>query len=168
VLVGRGAFAQCSTAAPLNEALIVTAANTPQSQLTACHATGTLLRRMPMPGQGGVRGNAGGIARLRNRLALAHFGLGTVSAFGYGAEAAQLPFEAVVPAPRNPVSVAFNPERLCNPWSTRVEPYPHLGRGEPLHADGQAALGKAHASAAQVGHIDAGLIIAEKSITVET
>ncbi len=61
--------------------LIVTASNTTNNQLLIYNTKGALLKQIPTEGQGGVGGNAGGIAQNHDRLAVVNFGSGTVTVF---------------------------------------------------------------------------------------
>ena len=54
--------------------LIVTASNTAANELLIYSATGTLLKQIATQGQGGVGGNAGGIAQNRDVLAVVNYG----------------------------------------------------------------------------------------------
>ena len=150
------------------KALIVTASNTASNQLLVYSQTGALLRQIPTLGQGGVGGNAGGIAQNHARLAVVNFGSGNVSVFAKNAERDDLQLERVVPASASPVSVAFGDDHLYILTTTHVESHPIDNNGVNSTADGSAALLVADGSAAQVGIVTGQLIISEKSNAIET
>jgi hypothetical protein len=150
------------------KALIVTASNTASNQLLVYSQTGALLRQIPTHGQGGVGGNAGGIAQNHDRLAVVNFGSGNVSVFAKNAERDNPQLERVVPAIASPVSVAFGDEHLYILTTTHVESHPIDHNGVNPTADGSAALLVADGSAAQVGIVTGELIISEKSNAIET
>jgi hypothetical protein len=149
-------------------ALIVTASNTPDNQLLVYSPTGALQQRIPTQGQGGVGGNAGGIAQNRDRLAVVNFGSGNVSVFVKDAERGSLHLERVVASIANPVSVAFGDDHLYILTTTHVESHPIGHSGVAASPDGSAALLAADGSAAQVGVVTGQLIISEKSNFIET
>ena len=149
-------------------AVIVTASNTAANQLLIYSPTGTLLDRIPTQGQGGVSGNAGGIAQNRDRLAVVNFGSGNVSVFVKESEHSPLRLESVIHAISSPVSVAFSADHLYILTTTHVESHPIDRRGVGASADGTASLLIADGSAAQVGVVTGQLIISEKSNAIET
>src|SRR4051794_41983462 len=61
--------------------LVVTSSNAPSNRLLVYDAQGVLLASLPTGGQGGVGGNAGGIATAGGAVGGAHFGAGGVSIF---------------------------------------------------------------------------------------
>jgi hypothetical protein len=148
--------------------LIVTASNTASNQLLVYSQTGALLRQIPTHGQGGVGGNAGGIAQNEDRLAVVNFGSGNVSVFAKNAERDNLQLERVVAAIASPVSVAFGDDHLYILTTTHVESHPIDHNGVNPTADGSTALLVADGSAAQVGIVTGELIISEKSNAIET
>src|SRR3984957_12170027 len=79
-------------------AVIATASNTAANQLLIYSPTGALLNEIPTQGQGGVSGNAGGIAQDRDRLAVVNFGSGNVSIFAKDTEHRDLRFENLIQA----------------------------------------------------------------------
>jgi hypothetical protein len=163
------AFAAAASAQDANDrAVIVTASNTAANQLMIYSPTGTLLNVIPTQGQGGVSGNAGGIAQDHDRLAVVNFGSGNVSVFIKEFEHSTLRLEAVVPAIASPVSVAFSGDHLYILTTTRVESHPIDRRGVSASVDGTAGLLIADGSAAQVGVVSGHLIISEKSNAIET
>ena len=149
-------------------AVIVTASNTAANQLLIYSPTGTLLDTIPTQGQGGVSGNAGGIAQNRDRLAVVNFGSGNVSVFSKEFEHSPLRLESVIHAIASPVSVAFSADHLYILTTTHVESHPIDRRGVGASADGTASLLIADGSAAQVGVVTGQLIISEKSNAIET
>jgi hypothetical protein len=151
-----------------NRALIVTASNTATNQLLVYTPAGTLLQQIPTQGQGGVGGNAGGIAQNHDRLAVVNFGSGNVSVFSKEGDRANLRLERVVPAIGSPVSVAFGNDHLYILTTTHVESHPIDRNGVNAAADGSAALLAADGSAAQVGVVTGQLIITEKSNVIES
>jgi hypothetical protein len=147
---------------------VITASNAVNNELLIYDTSGTLVRRMPTEGQGGVSGNAGGIAQDHERLAVVNFQSNDVSVFYKDREHGGLRFGSVIPALANPVSVAFGHGHLYVLTTTRVESHRiELGRvnREP---DGSAALLIGDGSAAQVGALPTQLIFSEKSNAVET
>jgi hypothetical protein len=148
--------------------LIVTASNTAANQLLLYSVTGNFVRQIPTQGQGGVSGNAGGIAQDRDHLAVVNFGSGTVSLFTKDLEHTSLRFEQVIQAVASPVSVAFGDDHLYILSTTHVESHPMNRNGVNASADGVAALLHADGSAAQVGKLPGQLIITEKSNVIES
>jgi hypothetical protein len=149
-------------------ALIVTASNTASNQLLIYNSAGTLLKQIPTQGQGGVSGNAGGIAQNRDRLAVVNFGSGNVSIFAKDSEPRDLRLEHLIRAIASPVSVAFGHGHLYILTTTHVESHRIDGNGVSASTDGAAALVVADGSAAQVGTLPDQLIISEKSNAIET
>jgi len=149
-------------------AFVVTASNAASNQLLVYSPTGVLLRQIPTQGQGGVGGNAGGIAQDRDRLAVVNFGSGNVSVFTKGRTHGDLRLERVIPALTSPVSVAFGNDHLYILTTTHVESHAIDRGGVASTADGSAALLHADGSAAQVGVVTGQLIISEKSNAIET
>ena len=160
--------AHSSDALASDHALIVTASNAASNQLFIYSDTGALLRKISTRGQGGVAGNAGGIAQNHDQLAVVNFGSGNVSIFAKYDGAEGLQFEYVVPAVASPVSVAFGHDHLYILTTTHVESHA-MGRfGINSDPDGVMPLLIADGSAAQVGVLDNQLIISEKSNAIET
>jgi hypothetical protein len=168
-LLAAGAAGAQGGEAPLDDpVLVVAASNTTDNHLLVYDSTGTFLQAIPTQGQGGVSGNAGGIAYAHGRLAVVNFGSATVSVFAVGAGRAALELAQVIPASANPVSVAFGPDHLYVLTTTHVESHALEPSGISEHADGIAALVKADGSSAQVGVLDGRLIVSEKSNAIET
>jgi hypothetical protein len=147
---------------------IVTASNTAANQLLIYSPAGVLQNKIPTQGQGGVSGNAGGIAQNYDRLAVVNFGSGNVSVFVKDFERKTLRLESVIRAVASPVSVTFADDHLYILTTTHVESHPIDLRGVSASADGTAALLIADGSAAQVGAVNGELIISEKSNAIES
>ncbi len=150
---------------------VVTASNTAANQLLVYSPAGKLLRTIATEGQGGVGGNAGGIAQNHRRLAVVNFGSGTVSVFVKDRAHANLQLESVIQAVASPVSVAFGDDHLYILSTTHVESHPIDSNGAigvAATADGVAGLLHADGSAAQVGKLRGQLIITEKSNVIES
>jgi hypothetical protein len=168
LVIAGAAAAQGGNWSDDQHALIVTASNTASNQLMVYNPVGALLKQIPTRGQGGVSGNAGGIAQNRDRLAVVNFGSGNVSIFAKNTEHMDLRFEHLIPAIASPVSVAFGHGHLYILTTTHVESHRIDGDGVSVVADGSAALVVADGSAAQVGTLPGQLIISEKSNAIET
>ena len=165
LLLGMSASASASQD---NEPLIVSASNLTTNQLLVFNTSGVLLESLPTQGQGGVAGNAGGVAARHGRVAVVNFGSGNVSVFVRHEGSARLQLEEVVPTLGSPVSVAIGEDHLYVLTTTQIESHA-LGRGGiSSAADGAAQLLHADGSAAQVGVIRGGLVITEKSDAIET
>jgi hypothetical protein len=123
--------------------LIVTASNTAANTLLVYNPAGTLLKQLPTDGQGGVSGNAGGIAQDHDRLAVVNFGSATVSVFTKDLEHSTLKLEEVIPAVASPVSVTFGDHHLYILSTTNVESHAIDAQAHPgvaANADGVAGL----------------------------
>jgi hypothetical protein len=168
LIIAGAAVAQGGNWSDDQHALIVTASNTASNQLMVYNPVGALLKQIPTQGQGGVSGNAGGIAQNRDRLAVVNFGSGNVSIFAKNTEHMELRFEHLIPAIASPVSVAFGHGHLYILTTTHVESHRIDGNGVSTGTDGSAALVVADGSAAQVGTLPDQLIISEKSNAIET
>jgi hypothetical protein len=166
--VASVAGAQTSSTTLDAHTMIVTASNTAANQLLIYSDTGTLLKQIPTQGQGGVGGNAGGIAQNRDQLAVVNYGSGTVSLFAKDLDHATLRLEQVIQAVASPVSVAFGEDHLYILSTTHVESHPINRNDVSTSSDGVAALLHADGSAAQVGKLPRQLIISEKSNVIET
>ena len=64
--------------------LVITSSNAANNTLLVYDTQGTLLQALPTGGNGGVGGNAGGIAASRDAVAVVNFGSGTVTIFRRG------------------------------------------------------------------------------------
>lgn len=157
-----------ASASQANEALIVTASNLATNQLLVFSPAGTLLQTLSTQGQGGVGGNAGGVAAHHGRVAVVNFGSNNVSVFVRGEWPGGLRLEKVVPTHGSPVSVAFGEDHLYVLTTTQVESHAIGHGGVASSADGVTQLLHADGTAAQVGLIRGGLVITEKSNAVET
>ncbi|MBS0446314.1 MAG: hypothetical protein JSR59_10235 [Proteobacteria bacterium] len=155
-------------AATLFDQLIVAASNASANQLMFFNPSGTLLQSLPTEGQGGVSGNAGGIAATRDRIAVVNYGSSNVSVFVRDDGPTTFHLEAIVPTAANPVSVAFANDHLYVLSGTRVESHFVGSNGVAAAADGSAALLHADGTAGQVGATRHALVITEKSNAVET
>lgn len=168
LMIAGTVAAQGASSSIDNQALIVTASNTTHNQLLIYNTTGTLLEQQPTGGEGGVSGNAGGIAQNRERLAVVNFGSGNVSIFDKDPDHADLRYEKLVPAISNPVSVVFGNDHLYILSASYIESHRIDRYGVESTADGEAKLVIGDGSAAQVGTLRGQLVISEKSNTVET
>ena len=148
--------------------IIVTASNTSQNQLLIYSPSGATLDTIPTNGQGGVGGNAGGIAHNGQWLAVVNFTSSNVSVFRQEIEHHQLRFDALVPALDKPVSVAFGADHLYILSDSRIESHRLSHSGVDPNPDGSAKLLVANGSAAQVGVLRRQLIITEKANAIET
>src|ERR1041385_5925041 len=79
LLAGASAFAQ-----PASNPVIVSASNEPVNRFLVFATSGSLLQSVPTRGQGGVTGNAGGIAVQGNTVAVVNFGSSSVALFERG------------------------------------------------------------------------------------
>jgi hypothetical protein len=171
MLCGTALAAQAHEASRHHEddAVIVTASNAAAAnQLLVYSPGGALLAALPTHGQGGVAGNAGGIAAAMNRVAVVNFGSSNVSVFVRDGDGASLRLQSVFATQGNPVSVAFAEGHLYVLTTTGVESHPLDEHGVRANADGSARLLHADGTAAQVGAIRGQLVITEKSNAIET
>jgi len=146
--------------------LVVTSSNSVAGNaLLAYDATGTLVQTIPTGGQGGVSGNAGGIAVEARTVAVINFLSQSVSLFQLTREG--LVLTDVIDTISPPVSVAFGHGHLYVLGTTSVESHKLLGNDVVSATDGVATLLRADGSAAQVGVAGDQLLITEKSNTVE-
>jgi hypothetical protein len=166
--MATAAVAQNPIWTPADDAAVVTASNTAANQLMFYNSTGTLLKTIPTHGQGGVGGNAGGIAISSDRLAVVNFGSGNVSVFVRNEDAASYRFEQMIQALASPVSVAFGHEHLYILSTTQVESHSVGRHGVGSATDGSASLILQDGSAAQVGVIEQQLVVSEKTGDIET
>jgi hypothetical protein len=168
LLIAGAVVAQGNAPSRDDQALIVTATNTTKNALLVYNTTGALLEQIPTSGEGGVSGNAGGIAQDGSRLAVVNFGSGNVTVFDKDLEHTGLRPEKLVPAITNPVSVAFGHDHLYILTATNIESHRIDGNGVESQADGEARLVIGDGSAAQVGVLWGQLVISEKSNAIET
>ncbi len=148
--------------------LVLAASNTGTNALMVFSSTGALLRQIPTQGQGGVSGNAHGIAATREHVAVVNFGSSNVSIFGRDDGGRYFRLEHVVPTVGAPVSVAFGGDHLYVLTTTHVESFRISPFGTSAVADGQAQLLHGDATAAQVGVLNHELILTEKSNAIES
>ncbi len=148
--------------------LVLTASNATTNELLVLDTAGTVLRRIPTQGQGGVSGNAGGIAASRDRVAVVNFGSSNVSIFERDEGGRYFRLERVIPTLGSPVSVAFGNDHLYVLTTTHVESHRTGPAGVQPGVDGQAQLLHSDASAAQVGVLKGALVFTEKSNAIET
>ncbi len=168
MMVAGAVAAQDGASSSDTHALIVTASNTTNNQLLIYNTKGALLKQIPTEGQGGVGGNAGGIAQNHDRLAVVNFGSGTVTVFAKERERATFHVEQLISTISNPVSVAFGHDHLYILTATHVESHRIDRSGVQVTADGESALLVGDGSAAQVGTLENQLIFSEKSNAIET
>ena len=148
--------------------LVLTASNATTNELLVMDTAGTVLRRLPTQGQGGVSGNAGGIAASRDRVAVVNFGSANVSIFERDEGGRRFRLERVIPTLGSPVSVAFGHDHLYVLTTTHVESHRAGPWGVQPGVDGRAQLLHGDASAAQVGVMKGELVFTEKSNAIET
>ncbi len=148
------------------QTLVVTASNTPSNKLLVYNAGGKLIQSVSTGGEGGVSGNAGGIATWGKRVAVVNFGSQTVAIL----EKTESGFELkqTIATVSSPLSVAFGHGHLYVLGGTTVESHQVSGYGVSSSPDGTAGLVVADGSAAQVGVLERQLIISEKSNAIET
>jgi hypothetical protein len=147
-------------------ALVVTSSNAATNQLLVYDTTGVLVQTLATQGNGGVSGNAGGIAVQKGTVAVVNFGSQSVSLFTRGEGG--FSFDQVIQTASAPVSVAFGSDHLYVLGTATVESHRVSGGAVEATPDGVAALLHGDGSAAQVGVVGDGLIVAEKSNVVET
>ena len=148
--------------------LVLTASNATTNELLVMSTAGTVLQHIPTQGQGGVSGNAGGIAASRDRVAVVNFGSSNVSIFERDEGGRRFRLERVIPTLGSPVSVAFGNDHLYVLTTTHVESHRAGPWGVQPGVDGQAQLLHGDATAAQVGVIKGELIFTEKSNAIES
>ncbi len=148
------------------QALVVTASNASPNQLLVYDASANLLQTIATGGQGGVSGNAGGVAARHDRVAVVNFGSRTVSLFARSGN--RIALSQLIPAASSPVSVAFGRDHLYILGTTAVESHRIFDSGVDTNPDGIVTLFKADGSAAQVGVLENQIIVTEKSNAIET
>ena len=156
-----------SPAAQSRNTLVVTSSNVASANsLLVFDSTGALVQTIPTSGQGGVSGNAGGVAAAGRLVAVVNFGSQSVSLFELTNDGFVL--TDTVNTISKPVSVAFGHGHLYVLGTTSVESHQLHGHDIEAVSDGSTALLRADESAAQVGVVGDQLLITEKSNTVET
>jgi hypothetical protein len=163
-----GAATAASAEGASHGPLVLTASNATTNELVVLSTSGAILKRIPTQGQGGVGGNAGGIAASRDRVAVVNFGSSNVSIFERDEGGRYFRLERVVPTLGSPVSVAFGNDHLYVLTTTHVESHRAGPGGVSPAVDGRAQLLHGDASAAQVGVIKGELIFTEKSNAIES
>jgi hypothetical protein len=148
--------------------LVLTASNATTNELLVLDAAGTILHRIATQGQGGVSGNAGGIAASHDRVAVVNFGSSNVSVFARDDGGRRFRLERVIPTLGSPVSVAFANDHLYVLTTTHVESHRAGPWGVAPGVDGRAQLLHGDATAAQVGVVSGELILTEKSNAIES
>ncbi len=154
-----------ATAADDQKTLLVTSSNAPNNELLVYDARGALVQTVPTLGQGGVGGNAGGIATQHDIVAVVNFGSQSVSLLGR--EGTGFAFRQAVTSVSAPVSVAFGKDHLYILGTTTVESHRIQGSAVDSTADGVITLLRADGTAAQVGVVADQLVISEKSGAIE-
>ena len=146
--------------------LIITSSNAANNTLLVYDTQGTLLQALPTGGNGGVGGNAGGIAASRDAVAVVNFGSGTVTIFRRGDN--DLALDQELTTASDPVSVAFGKDHLYILGTTTIESHRLDAAWVDPDPDGMNELLRADGSAAQVGVVGDQLLVTEKSGAVET
>jgi hypothetical protein len=149
-----------------DKTFVVTASNTPKNQLLVYSSGGQLLQTLQTNGAGGASGNAGGIAKRGDMLAVVNYGSNSVSIFRF--EWYHFKLDVTIPVVENPVSVAFGKHHLYVLGAKHVESFPIYFDAIARSADGIAPLYLADGSAAQVGVLPHELIVTEKNNAIET
>jgi hypothetical protein len=152
-------------AAENQKTLVVTSSNTASNQLLVYDTAGALLQTLPTLGQGGVGGNAGGVAIQNDLVAVVNFGSQSVSLFQRSGNSFDL--RQTLTTVSAPVSVTFGKDHLYILCTATVESHPIRGVDVGEAADGVTSLLRADGSAAQVGSIASQLVITEKSGAIE-
>jgi hypothetical protein len=165
-MIALFAAASETTHADNQRTVVVTMSNATDNQLLVYDTAGTLVQSVPTLGQGGVGGNAGGVATRNGTVAVVNFGSQTVTVFSNGA--AGFERSEILSTISPPVSVAFGKDHLYVLGTTAVESHRAGPDGIDPGADGAIALWAADGSAAQVGVVGDQLIVTEKSGTIET
>jgi hypothetical protein len=145
---------------------VVTSSNAPNNnELLVYDTTGALVQRASTLGQGGVSGNAGGIATQKGQIAVVNFLSQSVSIFDRGDNGFEV--SQIVPTVSQPVSVAFGKNHLYVLGTTTVESHRIHSSAVEAAPDGSAVLVRADGTAAQVGVVGDQVIISEKSGVIE-
>src|SRR6266545_3627833 len=144
-----------------NTLVVISSNSVAGNALLAYDATGTLVQTIPTGGQGGVSGNAGGIAAEAHTVAVVNFQSQSVSLFELTHEGFVL--ADVIGTISPPVSVAFGQGHLYVLGTTSVESHKVYVNDVEAAADGVSTLLRADGSAAQVGVTGDQLLITEKN-----
>jgi hypothetical protein len=145
--------------------LVVTSSNAAANVLLVYDTRGSLIQAVSTQGQGGVGGNAGGIATRKDLVAVVNFGSQSVSIFGQDGNGFAV--RQLVSTVSRPVSVALGHDHLYVLGTTTVESHRINGSAVEAATDGVIALLRADGSAAQVGVVGDQLVISEKSGAIE-
>ncbi len=167
-LLTVGAANQALAEGANHEVLVIAASNATTNELMVFNSSGALVKQIPTQGQGGVSGNAGGIAVAAGHVAVVNFGSSNVSIFVRDGGGRLFRLERVIQTTGNPVSVAFGADHLYVLTTTHVESHRMGPWGVTPTADGSAQLLLADGSAAQVGVIKGQLILTEKNNAIES
>jgi hypothetical protein len=146
--------------------LVVTASNAEKNQLLVYDTSDKLIQTLSTQGQGGVGGNAGGVAALGGLAAVVNFGSQSAAVFHRAGKGFQ--FEQLVSTISSPVSVAFGHDHLYILGTTKVESHKLYGSYVNGNPDGVVALLLADGSAAQLGVLNNQAIITGKNNVIET
>lgn len=150
-----------------DQTLVVTASNNASAnQLLVYTTSGKLVQTLSTNGQGGVGGNAGGIATAHDHLAVVNFTSKSVSLFERTEQGLEL--KQTIATQSSPVSVAFGHGHLYVLGVSSVESHRMYPYGVDANPDGISSLVIGDGSAAQVGVIEKQLIISEKSNMIES
>ena len=149
-----------------HQTFVVTASNATANQLLVYNSADKLVQTVATGGQGGVSGNAGGIAVSHDRVAVVNFGSSSVSIFELSD--GRFSLKQAISTASSPVSVAFGHGHLYILGTTKVESHRVYDYAVDSSADGIASLVLADGSAAQVGVIESQLIISEKNNVIES
>lgn len=144
---------------------VVTSSNTANNELLVFDATGALVQSVPTQGQGGVSGNAGGIAAHNGSVAVINFGSQSVSLFERTSDGFAL--RQVITTLSPPRSVAYGNDHLYVLGTTTIESHRIDRSGVDPDADGDAQLVIADGNSAQVGVLAESLVVSEKGGAIE-
>jgi hypothetical protein len=163
--VGLLAMAAPVLAAGRAGSVVLTSSNALNNELLVFDEAGALVEAVPTLGQGGVGGNAGGVASTDALVAVVNAGSQDVSVFSRVDGSFVL--QQVVPVSSRPVSVAFGKDHLYVLGAATVESHRLAIDAVDPAADGIATLLIGDGSAAQVGVAGEELIVTEKSGVIE-
>lgn len=147
---------------------LVTISNDPgNNELLVYDANGNFAEAIPTEGSGGVPRNTtgGGIAKMKNLLAVVNYGSQSVSLFKENGGSFTL--VQVFSTLSKPVSLAFAYDHLYVLGTNTVESHVMHENGVSNHPDGFTKLYVGDGSGAQVGVLPNQLIISERSNTLE-
>ena len=141
--------------------LLLTATNGTPNYLAAINTRSGEVSYVPTGGNGGVGGNAGGVAVSGALAAVVNFGSSNVSIFVRRGDTLQS--MGVVTAASQPVSVAFGNRHLVVLGLNTLESFPVSSTGVAKSHDGMVSLIANDGSAGQVVTFDGGAMFTEKS-----